>query len=102
MFEKERSEIEKLRQEIEKCDADLLDLMKKRLFLVKKIWDIKEKCSFDFIDKKREEELYDKLIEQNKVSEYPFDEDSLIAFYESYLDFFKKELNNASLQKEGS
>jgi len=46
-----------LRTEIEKIDADLIDLIIKRLEIAKKIGDFKKENSLPIFDPKREEEL---------------------------------------------
>ena len=53
--------LEELRKEIDECDKDLLKLLKKRMFLSKKIGDYKRRNKMKIFDKKREKILILKL-----------------------------------------
>ena len=53
--------INKLRKEIDDVDNQLLNLIRKRLFLTKEIGDIKKENQINIIDMSREKELFQAL-----------------------------------------
>lgn len=56
-----QNKINRLRKEIDDIDNQLLDLVRKRLFLTKEIGDIKKEKQIDIIDISREKELFQAL-----------------------------------------
>ena len=54
----------KLRQEIDKLDEDIIQLLKKRMNLSKEVGQLKEKLKLPVEDKTREQEIIDRLIQQ--------------------------------------
>ena len=52
------------RKQIDKINKEILKLLAKRLSIVKKVGDYKKKEKIGVIDKKREQEIFDKLKKQ--------------------------------------
>lgn len=55
-------DLNKLREEINKIDEQLLDLIAQRIGVVKAVGEYKKEKGLPVVDKKREEELLQKLI----------------------------------------
>lgn len=53
--------MDKLREEINNIDEQIMELLMNRLHLVNKIGKIKKKDNIPFLDEKREQYIYDKI-----------------------------------------
>ena len=62
--------MEKLRQEIEKTDREIIKLLNKRFGIVKRIADHKLKIGKSVRDSKREKELIQKYVSKNKDKKF--------------------------------
>ncbi|MBS3112423.1 chorismate mutase [Candidatus Woesearchaeota archaeon] len=60
--------IKKLRSDIDKIDDKIIELLKKRLEIVDKIFLQKDKMNLNRFDKKREDEIIKRLEEKNLIS----------------------------------
>lgn len=58
--------IKNLRKIIDEIDSQILDLIKSRIEVVVEIGEAKKQNNIDVIDEKREQEIYDRLIEKAK------------------------------------
>ena len=54
----------KLRQEIDKLDEDIIQLLKERMQISKEVGRLKEELKLPVEDKTREQEIIDRLIQQ--------------------------------------
>jgi chorismate mutase len=61
-----KADIEKLRQDINKIDEKLLDLINRRISLAKQIGEFKKQGGVQIKDSGREEEILNRLLEKNK------------------------------------
>jgi len=59
--------MERLRNQIDKIDDNLVDLLEKRKSIVKKIWQIKKQQKLPLIDLKREREIINKAKKRAKT-----------------------------------
>lgn len=60
------SNLEKFRKQINNLDLQIIELLNKRMEVVKEISEIKKKNKMDYYDPKREKEIIDFLIKSNK------------------------------------
>jgi len=60
--------IKKLRSDIDKIDDKIIELLKKRLEIVDKIFLQKDKMNLNRFDKKREDKIIKRLQEKNLIS----------------------------------
>jgi chorismate mutase len=60
------TDIEKLRQAIDVIDEDIMDLINQRLLLAVQIGGLKKQGDIQIVDKRRETEIMDRLLEKNK------------------------------------
>ncbi|NPA39022.1 MAG: prephenate dehydratase [Thermodesulfobacteria bacterium] len=74
----EKETLEKLRQEIDSVDKEIVNLLKKRISLAKQIGEIKKALGKDFFDLGREKEVLKKILSFNQ-GEFP--EDTLRVIY---------------------
>jgi len=61
-----KTEIGKLRRAIDVIDGNIMDLINQRLLLAAKIGDLKKQGEIQVLDKGRETEIMDRLLEKNK------------------------------------
>ena len=54
----------KLREEIDKLDEEIIQLLKKRMQISKEVGELKETLDLPVEDKRREQEIIDRLIQQ--------------------------------------
>ena len=60
------TDIEKLRQAIDVIDENIMDLINQRLLLAAQIGGLKKQGDIQIVDKRRETEIIDRLLEKNK------------------------------------
>jgi chorismate mutase/prephenate dehydratase len=60
------TDIGKLRQAIDVIDENIMDLINQRLLLAAQIGGLKKQGDIQIIDKRRETEIIDRLLEKNK------------------------------------
>ncbi|MEA2015271.1 MAG: chorismate mutase [Actinomycetota bacterium] len=77
-----KEKLEKYREEINKIDKDMVDLLNKRAVVVMKIKKLKEDKNVPLYDAKREEALINNIVEYNKG---PLYNDNIIQIFESIL-----------------
>jgi chorismate mutase-like protein len=77
-----KEKLEEYREEINKIDKSLVDLLNKRAEVVMKIKKLKEDRDVPLYDAKREEELINNIIKYNKG---PLYNDNVIQIFESIL-----------------
>ena len=61
-----KTEIGKLRRAIDVIDGNIMDLINQRLLLAAKIGDLKKQGEIQVLDKGRETEILNRLLEKNK------------------------------------
>jgi len=62
----ERSELQRLRQEIDDLDDEILRLLNQRMFLVQKIAALKNQTGKDALDINREQAIFRRLAQENR------------------------------------
>jgi len=77
-----KEKLKKYREEINKIDKAMVDLLNKRAVVVMKIKKLKEDKNVPLYDAKREEELINNIVEYNKG---PLYNDNIIQIFESIL-----------------
>lgn len=81
-------EINKLRNLIDSIDEQLFKLISSRAELVKQIGEQKRKNDFSIVDKKREEEIFEKIIA--KARKNNLDEKAIKQIWENLIDISYK------------
>jgi len=76
-------EIIKLREDIDKIDSILLELLNKRSSLALKIGEIKKLHKIPVYDPQREKQIIDRLISENQG---PLDKQAVIRLFERIID----------------
>lgn len=94
--------LKKLREEIDRIDLKLLELLNRRAELVKEIIKEKEKRNMDIFDPTRERKIIEKLMKSNKG---PLEKSDIEMFMETVFKIFrgmKKQIKIAYLGPEGT
>jgi chorismate mutase/prephenate dehydratase len=73
-----KDKLQQLRERIDKIDTQIVELLKERIELAKKIGKIKENIGYESFDLLREKEILNKILEKNKKV---FPEDALKVIY---------------------
>lgn len=73
-----KDKLQELRERIDKIDTQIVELLKERIELAKKIGKIKENIGYESFDLLREKEILNKILEKNKKV---FPEDALKVIY---------------------
>lgn len=77
-------DLNKLREEINKIDEQLLDLIAQRIGVVKAVGEYKKEKGLPVVDKKREEELLQKLILRGE--KYSLDESIIRKVWKNFFE----------------
>jgi 3-deoxy-7-phosphoheptulonate synthase/chorismate mutase len=80
--------LQQYRQEIDKIDAGILDLLDRRMKLAIKIAESKKQIGKLTLDKKREDELFAALKEKNKKTSLP--DDAVLEIWGEIIELSKK------------
>lgn len=78
------NDLNKLREEINKIDEQLLDLIAQRIGVVKAVGEYKKERGLPIVDKKREEELLQKLILRGE--KYSLDESIIRKVWKNFFE----------------
>ncbi|HBU07046.1 MAG TPA: hypothetical protein DEB09_03095 [Candidatus Magasanikbacteria bacterium] len=85
-------DLELLRQEIDKVDKEILESLKTRFVLVKKIGEFKKQLGFGPVDKEREEELF--VIYKSIGDDLGLDENLIKIIFKAIIEESKRIQNN--------
>jgi chorismate mutase len=81
-------QLKDLRQIIDSVDDQILELVSSRAQLVKEIGRIKKEKSLEILDKQREAEIYDRLL--NKAKEKDIDPEAVKKIWKALIDLSYK------------
>ena len=76
--------LEETRKEIDNIDDEIISLLSKRQYLIKKIAEIKKELNKSVLDEKREEEIIEKL--KIKAKEKGLDANFVVSLYNIILE----------------
>ena len=79
-----------LRDEINKIDMSLLNLIKQRMQVSLKIGEYKKKNNIPILDSTREKILIEKIIDQNNNTQFKLDEKFIKSFWNNIMSYSKK------------
>jgi len=85
-------EIKNLRNDIDKLDRDILNILKRRIHNIEKIGKIKKTKGTEIFDKQREKEILSNLLEYGK--DLGIDDNLIISLWQHIIDHSHKVQND--------